>query len=113
MEVGDGGTIALYGCFRANDTSSIVSGIFVDDTYLESEIKSIDGGTISLISVSEQECDTAPSTSPTDSPTISSPPTVTPPNGGGRGRGGEYMLIFMTATVINFIRFIFGPAPCG
>ena len=107
MMVGDGSTIALYGCFLKNDTTNVLSGTFVDGSYLEITTRSIDGGTISPISVSEQECDTAPSSSPTNFPTLSDPPTATPPNGcARRGKGEYHTLILLLVTMAYSISFI-------
>ena len=112
MEVGDGGTIAFYGCFLKNGTTSmIVRGTFVDETtVVEIGIRSTgdDGGTVSLVSVSEQECDTAPSSSPTDFPTGSYRPTVTPPkyNGGGGGKREFPFGFIVMMAAFNFVHFV-------
>lgn len=117
MEVGDGGTIAFYGCFLKNETSTsmIVRGAFVDETtVVEVGIRTTDGGgTVSLVSVSEQECDTAPSSSPTNFPTGSYRPTVvTPPknNGGGGGKGEFPFGFLFIMAAFNFIHFVAGEA---
>lgn len=65
--------IIFYGCFMRDRLQ--VSGTFVDGTYLDVSIRTSYGGAITLTAVSEQECDTAPSTSPTNFPTVSPRPT--------------------------------------
>ena len=109
IEVGDSGTIAFYGCFLRDETTSVVTGTFVDGTAVEVGIRSADGGTVSLVSVGEQECDTAPSSSPTNFPTGSYRPTVTPPKNDGGGRE-EFPFGFITLTAFNFVHFVAGAA---
>ena len=75
----------------------------MDETYLEVDVRSRSVGKINLISVAEQVCETAPTALQTNSPTISSQPTATPPNGGGKS-DVSYGMIMMTAfTSIYFI----------
>jgi hypothetical protein len=52
-----------------------VTGTFPDETYLDVSIRTSYGGEITLTAVSEQECETAPSVSPTNFPTVSPRPT--------------------------------------
>lgn len=99
MEVGDSSTIAFYGCFMKNGTK--VTGMFVDETNLEINVRSRNGGRVNLVSVAEQECDTAPSMSPTNFPTMSSQPTV-PRNGGGKN-GASFGFIIAAFTFICFM----------
>ncbi len=116
MSVGDGGTVILYGCFLSDETTSALSGTFVDGTYLEIATHTIDGGRILPTSVSEQECDTAPSIAPTNFPTMSESPTVTPPKNGGcfsTGGGGYYHCaaapsasLLVTMVVYHFIHLV-------
>lgn len=89
MVVGDSSIIALYGCFSKNN--NIISGTFVDETSLEVKVRE-NGGRVELISVAAQECDTAPSTAPTNFPTISPQPTI-PRNGGTKMESGTIGLI--------------------
>lgn len=65
--------IIFYGCFRQDGLQ--LSGTFVDESYLDISIRASYGGVITLTAVSEQECETAPSMSPTNFPTISPRPT--------------------------------------
>ncbi len=73
MEVGKGCTIAFYGCFLQNGAS--ITGSFVDGSELDVVVKTKNDGKVSLISVSEQECETQPSMQPTSFPTVSPRPT--------------------------------------
>lgn len=73
MEVGTGSNIAFYGCFLQNGATII--GEFVDGTELNVIVKTKNDGKVSLIAVSEQECETQPSMQPTSFPTISPRPT--------------------------------------
>jgi len=82
MEVGDSSVIAFYGCFMRNGTT--VSGVFADETNLSVDVRREDGGLVVLIPVSDQECDTAPSTAPSPFPTLSSQPTMISPSGGSK-----------------------------
>lgn len=82
MKVERYGKLRLYGCFRKQGTK--VTGIFVDGTYLDVNVKTYYGGEVMLISVSEQECETAPSSSPTSVPTFSRQPVGPRPNGGSK-----------------------------
>jgi len=52
-----------------------VLGTFVDETNLDLTIRTSYGGLITLTAVPEQECETAPSMSPTNFPTVSPQPT--------------------------------------
>ena len=70
MKVERRGVIAFYGCFMRNGTK--VTGIFEDESELDVTIRTYYGGEVLLIPLAEQECDTAPSTAPTNFPTISS-----------------------------------------
>lgn len=93
----------LYGCFEKNGTS--VTGMFADEKELDIVVRTRSGGEVVLVSVSEQQCDTAPSTSPTNFPTISPQPTITPPNDGRRlslARGFSVALVLME-TVTAFL----------
>eukprot|EP00985_Skeletonema_marinoi_P017904 scaffold9914_cov142-Skeletonema_marinoi.AAC.1 len=65
--------IIFYGCFKRDRLQ--VSGTFPDETYLDVSIRTSYGGEITLTAVSEQECETAPSMSPTNFPTVSPRPT--------------------------------------
>ena len=73
IEVGTGSNIVFYGCFLQR--GSTIIGSFVDGIELDVVVKPKNGGTVSLIAVSEQECDTQPSMQPTGFPTISPRPT--------------------------------------
>lgn len=73
MEIGTGSTLAFYGCFLQDGTK--ITGRFVDETELNIVVKTKNGGKLLLFASSEQECDTAPSMSPTNFPTISPQPT--------------------------------------
>ena len=101
FEVGDSSIIALYGCFMRNDT--IVTGAFVDETNIEVKVRERNGGSIELISVSEQECDEAPSTQPTNFPTISHQPTEPRPNGGYNNKIISIGLTFAVHTFLHFM----------
>ena len=81
MKVERSGTIIFYGCFRQDGAR--VTGVFADETELDVIVRTYYGGQVVLIPLAEQECETAPSTSPTNFPTISSRPTVPIPNDGG------------------------------
>ena len=85
-----------------NETTNIVSGTFADETYLEVKVRERNGGRVDLISVSEQECETAPSSAPTNFPTISPQPTIPRPNGSMR-RGLGSFSIMATYTFIREI----------
>ena len=74
MEVSTDSTISFYGCFLQKNGATI-TGRFVDETELNVVVKTKNDGKVLLISVSEQECETAPSMSPTNFPTISPQPT--------------------------------------
>ena len=69
MKVERRGVIAFYGCFMRNGTQ--VTGIFEDESELAVTIRTYYGGEVLLIPLAEQECETAPSTAPTNFPTIS------------------------------------------
>lgn len=73
MEVGTGSSIAFYGCFLQRGAS--ITGEFVDGSELDVVVKTKNDGKVSLIAVSEQECETQPSMQPTGFPTISPRPT--------------------------------------
>lgn len=73
MEVGTGSTIAFYGCFLQKGSS--ITGSFVDGSELDVVVKTKNDGKVSLIAVSEQECETQPSMQPTSFPTVSPQPT--------------------------------------
>lgn len=79
MEVGTGSTIAFYGCFLQNGSS--ITGSFVDGSELDVVITTKNDGKVSLIAVSEQECETQPSMQPTSFPTVSPRPTPSVSNG--------------------------------
>lgn len=101
MRVGDAySSIAFYGCFLKNETTEIVSGTFAaDETYLEVRVR----GDPMLVSVSEQECETAPSVSPTNFPTISPAPTV--PRSGSAKRNCNVAIGFAIAAA-TFIQMM-------
>lgn len=65
--------IIFYGCFMRDRLQ--VTGTFADETYLDVLIRTSYGGEITLTAVSEQDCETAPSVSPTNFPTVSPRPT--------------------------------------
>ena len=67
MKVERRGVIAFYGCFMRNGTQ--VTGIFEDESELDVTIRTYYGGEVLLIPLAEQECETAPSTAPTNFPT--------------------------------------------
>ncbi|KAL7524963.1 hypothetical protein ACHAXR_000795 [Thalassiosira sp. AJA248-18] len=95
MEVGDSSVITFYGCFLRNGTA--VTGVFADETNLEVNVRMRNGGEVMFIPDSEQECETAPSTSPTNFPTLSAQPTVPRPKNGVDKNGVSYLcgLIFL------------------
>ena len=103
MEVGDSSTIALYGCFMRNDTTNTISGTFADESFLEVNVRERNGGSVDLISVSEQECETAPSMAPTNSPTTSPQPTIPRPNDASMRRVLCSFSIMATYTLVRFI----------
>jgi len=76
IEVTRNGIIQFHGCFLQNGTT--VYGLFPDESELEITVRTTFGGQIVIIPDGEQECDTAPSSSPTRFPTISPQPTVVP-----------------------------------
>ena len=80
MKVERQGVIAFYGCFAKEGTR--VTGFFADETELDVTVRTFYGGTVILIPVAEQLCETAPSTSPTNIPTFSPRPTTVPRNAG-------------------------------
>lgn len=100
IEVGDSSTIAFYGCFLQNGT--IVSGEFADETTLSVNVRSRNGGEIVLVSVAEQECETAPSMSPTNFPTLSPQPTVPRPNAAGKVDVTYYGWIVAVIALVQF-----------
>lgn len=80
MKVERYGQVRFYGCFVKDDKR--VTGVFPDESELDVTVMTYYGGEVVLIPVSEQECETAPSTSPTEFPTLSPQPSVTRPNHG-------------------------------
>ena len=82
MTVERGGVIAFYGCFMKSGTR--VTGVFADESELDVTVRTFYGGQVLLIPLAEQECETAPSTSPTNFPTSSPQPTVQRPNHGNK-----------------------------
>jgi len=100
IEVGDSSIVAFYGCFMKN--ASKVTGVFVDETNLDINVRLRNGGSVELISVSEQECETAPSASPTNFPTLSPQPTALRPNSGDKN-GISLRFIFAAITCMHFI----------
>lgn len=82
MKVERHGQLMLYGCFRKHGTK--VTGSFVDGTYLDVNVGTYYGGEVMLVSVSDQECETAPSSSPTNVPTFSPQPHAPRPNDGSK-----------------------------
>lgn len=75
MEVTNRGVITFHGCFLRNGTR--VYGLYPDETELDIEVKMTGGGEVVIIPDGEQECETAPSVSPTKFPTLSPQPTIT------------------------------------
>lgn len=75
MMVERNGLIALHGCFSTKNGTQFI-GLFADDSEFDVNINTDSGGSIDIVPVSEQECETAPSVAPTSFPTISSQPTV-------------------------------------
>ena len=96
MKVERRGVIAFYGCFRRNGTQ--ITGIFEDESELDVTIRTYYGGEVLLIPLAEQECDTAPSTAPTNFPTLSPQPTLPRPNDSSMRRVG-LSLIMVAYTV--------------
>mmetsp|Transcript_21077 Transcript_21077/g.45122 ORF Transcript_21077/g.45122 Transcript_21077/m.45122 type:complete len:331 (-) Transcript_21077:88-1080(-) len=101
MEVGDSSVIAFYGCFMQNGT--VVSGVFADETNLEVNVRAENGGEVVLIPVSDQECETAPSTAPSPFPTLSPQPTVPRPNDGSNIAVTYGFTIMAASTLLHFI----------
>lgn len=98
IEVGDSSIVAFYGCFLKDGPK--VTGFFVDDTNLEVNVRLRNGGSVELISVSEQECETQPSAAPTNFPTSSPQPTVPRPNSGNKtGVSLRFILAAITCMV--------------
>lgn len=99
MEIGTGSTISFYGCFLQDGTK--ITGRFVDETELNIAVKTKNGGKLLLIASSEQECDTAPSMSPTNFPTVSPQPTPKI-NDGERKRTAVVLLLTLLMSGILF-----------
>lgn len=90
--------IAFYGCFKKEGTR--VTGVFVDESELDVRIRTYYGGEVLLIPLAEQECDIAPSSSPTNFPTLSPQPTVPRPNPGNMIRVGcMYYFVILAACI--------------
>mmetsp|Transcript_526 Transcript_526/g.890 ORF Transcript_526/g.890 Transcript_526/m.890 type:complete len:186 (+) Transcript_526:2013-2570(+) len=98
MKVERYGQVRFYGCFRKNGTK--VTGVFADDSELDLTVRTYLGGEVMLIPVSEQECETAPSVSPTNFPTLSSQPSVPRPNHGHKTRV-SYGLILGASVLVS------------
>jgi len=97
MRVERRGQVRFYGCFMKNGAR--VTGRFADDSELDVTVRTYYGGEVILIPVSEQECETAPSASPTNTPTISSQPTVVQSNGSIM-LNASYGLIFASSFIL-------------
>ena len=98
MKVERRGVIAFYGCFKRNGTQVI--GIFEDESELDVTIRTYYGGEVLLIPLAEQECDTAPSTAPTNFPTTSPAPVRIPrPNDGSMRKVGISLIMVAAYTV--------------
>lgn len=104
MKVERQGVIAFYGCFAKEGTR--VTGFFADETELDVTVRTFYGGTVILIPVAEQLCETAPSTSPTNIPTFSPRPTV-PPNGGLLRLEVAFSFIIFAAFVPRALQLLF------
>jgi len=98
IEIDTGSNIAFYGCFLRSGAT--ISGEFVDGTELNVVVKTKNGGTVSLIAVPEQECETQPSMQPTSFPTIS--PQPTPQISIGR-RKKQSLLLLAALTLLAII----------
>ncbi|KAL7552072.1 hypothetical protein ACHAWF_015324, partial [Thalassiosira exigua] len=90
MKVERRGAVIFYGCFSKDGTR--VTGLFSDDTELDVTVRTFYGGEVILVPVSEQICETAPSTAPTNFPTVSHQPTV--PQNRGFERNNHFVFIF-------------------
>ncbi len=80
IEVTNQAVVTFYGCFLYNNTH--LYGSFPDESDLDIEVRTTVGGEVVIIPDGEQECDTAPSSSPTKFPTLSPQPTVVRSNEG-------------------------------
>mmetsp|Transcript_11177 Transcript_11177/g.21725 ORF Transcript_11177/g.21725 Transcript_11177/m.21725 type:complete len:346 (+) Transcript_11177:137-1174(+) len=80
IEVTNQAVITFYGCFLYNNTR--LYGSFPDESELDIEVIATVGGGVLIVPDGEQECDTAPSSSPTQFPTLSPQPTVVRSNEG-------------------------------
>lgn len=89
------GVIAFYGCFMKSGTQ--VNGVFADETELDITVRTYYGGEVMLVPLAEQECDTAPSASPTDSPTFSPRPTVPLSNHGYERKIANGLMVVTTS----------------
>ena len=89
VKVVNGALLTLYGCFQWDENRRRIYGSFVDGTELKGglDMNVRTGGRVDLVSVSEQVCDVAPSTEPTQFPTVSPQPTV-PRSGGAKAAVG-------------------------
>ena len=92
------GQLKFYGCFTK--IGRRVSGTFPDESKLDVTVRTLYGGEVILIPVSEQECETAPSTSPTNYPTVSPQPTIPQPND-GRTRTFSFAMFFASIILIS------------
>eukprot|EP00571_Detonula_confervacea_P012972 CAMPEP_0172305388 /NCGR_PEP_ID=MMETSP1058-20130122/6691_1 /TAXON_ID=83371 /ORGANISM="Detonula confervacea, Strain CCMP 353" /LENGTH=1217 /DNA_ID=CAMNT_0013016979 /DNA_START=73 /DNA_END=3723 /DNA_ORIENTATION=+ len=99
MKVERSGSVAFYGCFMKNGTK--VTGVFADESELDITVRTYYGGEVILIPLAEQECDTAPSASPTNFPTLSPQPTVPRPNLGGKRKVASGFIIMAVFTVMQ------------
>lgn len=90
IKVEGDGLVLLYGCFTQNGTE--ISGVFGDDSELNVTID----GDVDFKSVAGQECDTIPSVSPTQFPTLSPRPTAPVPN------GSRILMVSMLLIILHF-----------
>ncbi len=102
IEVTRNGIIQFHGCFLQNGTT--VYGLFPDESELDITVRTTFGGQIVIIPDGEQECDTAPSSSPTRFPTISPQPTVVPRSSAQKRPRLPCILIIMGA-LSSFLLF--------
>ena len=82
MVARSGGTILLYGCFKQD--GDVYRGVFEDETELVVTARTTSGGDVIPVAIAEVECEDAPSTEPTNYPTVSPRPTVPRPSGSCR-----------------------------
>ena len=107
-----GGTINLYGCFLPDEDGYTYRGTFVGDGDGDEVVirtRTSEGGAIVPVATSDLECETAPSTEPTNYPTSSHAPTMTRPSSGspgrrGGGNGGGALLLLMAG--VHSLRYL-------